>query len=573
MTGQLPTTYIFYCPASVTYSHEVVCTLHDPTIDCGYYCSVNNFYLTMSFVDMTGAQLIDTASNAEKCNLLNQEWINGGTYVPGSCLAPYVHTPQEICYFNEISPNYTLQCGVMSIQCLQINSTLQLLPGYNLTDNNGNPYYVCTSSSHSYPSFDNYTLSYNNITHGCQNPPNYNYYGLYAAQVPLSYVTTDSALDLDTQCSQLRNYVQSQAILYNNNINNKYTYCCNSTTYSDPPGGTAGICHGIFNTNIYPLNYNFNCSSEVGALWSIECFYNGNTKEYTCINTPGSNIALSFKCSEVDSYALYGQFYQQISNFSSGNSMNPTALSAINHDQCMVIRRSCHTSFQSDNTDFFTCDPTSHLSNPNDNEFCLPSVGIVFTPPSSTLVTTIEDIPVFYCGTNPQYPMYCSNFNSGSYDWFRCSNDYTRIYSPQYLYNLTFFSNTTLYLQGPPSPYLLMDCLYNSNSFLSAQLSWATDYYNSLTLSQRIALANSTVALKSGFIPGVTPVNPTTLQLLFNQTKPEVCQTLAYQCSPFTCTNGKIIPTITGNTAASQSNLTFNTILNATAGCPNPVIL
>lgn len=276
-TGQLPLTHTFFCPASITYSHEVVCSLTEPKINCGYLCSVNNFFLTLSFVPMSGQELLDTESNAAKCNLLNERW-ELTTYVDGSCQAPYVHSEEKICYYTQTSSDYTLQCGVMSINCLKINDTNNLLPGYNLTDNEGNPYYNCESSYHSYDRFLYYHDPLkSNITDICLR---YNAglsvdghtYGLSAPLVPLSYITTESALDLDVQCARLRNYVQAQKIAV---PNSGYTYCCNSTTFVDlPTPEEAGMCSARFLVGVYPLIYQFNCSAE-GTVWPIRCTLNG----------------------------------------------------------------------------------------------------------------------------------------------------------------------------------------------------------------------------------------------------------------------------------------------------------
>lgn len=560
VTATLPSTYTFFCAASVTYQHEVDCVVVDP-VNCLYLCSSNDYYLSLNNVELSAHILFDVStSSADQCHYLNQAW-QASNYVSGDCQLPYVHIPNEqICYFNQIQPVYTLQCGVMDIQCNQINSTSQLLPGYNLTDSNGNPYYTCITSGYSYPAFNNFSSAFSSssiqtIHNNCsQSPLGTHYSALYAALVPLSYITTESSQDLDIQCTSLRDYIQQQQ----QSLSTNYSYCCAETT---PVLKNVGMCQSTFLPGTYPLAFQFNCSDQ-GAIWPISCQYNAGNGQYAC----SSSGLLNFKCTEIDPWSLYGEFVGPLATYVN----NSQIIEQIRFDQCMIIKRSCHTSFLSKNSDFFACDPLLFASNQNLNQFCQPSVNNL-APAFSSNLNQIIDFPVFYCGTNPQHPMFCSNFNSDAYDFIRCSNDYTQIYSPSYIANLTR-ANVTLSLQ-PVSPALQMNCLYRSNVFLNSQEAWASDFLASLTPLQKTLLLNSTLAYVSGFTNPSIQLNITTAQWLFNQSKPEVCAALFTQCAPFTCANGKITVSLPSGSLTNLNNLTAGVIgtSNISAGCPSPV--
>ena len=529
VTGRSPPTYTFFCPATPTFFHTVGCTIVDAP-NCVYACSVNNFYLILNFVEMTGNYLLDSPSDTQRCQILNDNW----AYIPGSCEPPFTHSSELLCYFNSSQPVYVLQCGAMSIECNETYAS--------------SGYYACISSSPGFENFGTYSRSA-----ALQHVANHSFYGLVADSVPLQYVQTDGDADLTTLCINFRTYVKAQAVTSPSH----YAYFCDTKKFVD---NNIDMCQSALNVTTYPFIYNLNCTDN---LWTVNCHLNGDTFAYACL----SNVAaLQMRCTDVDQYGLIGQYI----DFDGPNALTNASL-PLWTQQCLTIRRACHTEYKSDNTDFFACDPTHYFSNPNEDQFCDPN-GLF--PEGNALlssqpVTTypVLNLPMFYCGVQPQYPIYCSNALSQSSNWYRCSNDWTRIYTPAYLGNLTLLNQTVPYINynySASSSLLAMDCLYHANVLINEELQWAQDFINSLPL-------NAT-AQSIGLPPG-WQINVTSVQTLSGFLKPEICQILIYQCAPFVCSNGIATTTLASTSIAAFSNISAQIAgnQNASMGCPAPI--
>jgi hypothetical protein len=542
-----------YCPASSYYYHKINCQLFST---CTYVCSASNDFFTMVSVTMFASDLFDTDDSSAICQTMNNRW----QYVPGSCVSPYEHTSKQLCYYDDRKDTYMLQCGSMTVNC-SVTDRINIDPlGY--------PYYSCITSNSQNQFGSNIGFVKQQCSHG--------YHGMYSDRVPHGMVTSYTSLDQTIQCANLMYYVQQQSSLslpFSNSF-----MCCNTSllfttttvlislsmiSYASVTSVSSGLAVTIDSTSSrsqtifgtlcvsktrsYPSILQFKCGN---PQWSTQCSLQSTIpSSYKCFNKL-SNESLQIQCSNIDPLSL----------LDSSNILRPLA--------CMSILRNCH--YRSGSIypqDFFNYDITSYESD-QDSISTYTEFRIRSLTPSPIEFALPDVIPTFTTGVDPLHNIFCSRLNSRSNRWYRCSNDYSVVYTPSYI--ATNITDPVYYLNRTISPLMKMNCLIRSSILGASLRNWTQVTIGTMTNSQNQTLQNSLDARKAGV--GIITLD--TLSLLYFQTKPYVFDTISYYCVPFTCDSatGTVQLQLNKKRAVNITTVVVSNITDSTSICPFNIV-